>query len=265
MGSSPIIGIRPSAKLEVFVFYGKEWGDKVKFRKLSENKIHCIITQEEMFEKGIEIEDFLERRDKTEDFLREIVTEASYELNLDEMGYYYNVQMSIMPEGDVSLVISSEDMNSVGDALTEFGKRLQDFKEIMSAAKKELDAARKHASEKKAEGQPAQGGREQSDGKKEDPLIRCPLWIRTDSLEHCIAIAKNIHNLGPMESALYKYDGEYYMRLLFSHRERQIAGAIIVASEYAIETFTEEQGGDFLLEHGEAICKKEAIETLKQL
>ena len=104
----------------------------MQFRKIDEHKIHCIISQEEMSQKGIQIEDFLDHRDKTEAFLREILAEAKYELNLDEdMGRCFSVQMAVMPEGDVSLVISGEDHGSTEETLTEFGKRLQDFKEIM--------------------------------------------------------------------------------------------------------------------------------------
>ena len=103
----------------------------MKFRKLDDHKIHCIISQEEMNEKGMRIEDFLDHRDKTEEFLREILAEAKYELDLDDMGHYYSVQMAVMPEGDVSLVISGEEHDSPEDALSDFSKRLQDFKEIM--------------------------------------------------------------------------------------------------------------------------------------
>ena len=113
----------------------------MQFRKIDEHKIHCIISQEEMSQKGIQIEDFLDHRDKTEAFLREILAEAKYELNLDEdMGRCFSVQMAVMPEGDVSLVISGEDHGSTEETLTEFGKRLQDFKEIMEEAKRKLDA-----------------------------------------------------------------------------------------------------------------------------
>ncbi len=207
-----------------------------------------------MYEKGIEIEDFLEHRDKTEHFLREIVAEASYELDMSEMGCCYNVQMSVMPEGDVSLVISGETPN-VGEALSEFGKKLQDFKEIMNAAKKELDKAREKAAGDKTPEQRA----------REEALLSSPIWIRADSLEHCIAVAKNLHKLGAMESALYKYEGDYYLRVVFTLRERQIAGTILVASEYAVEMFTENEGGNVLIEHGQPICRENAVETLAQL
>ena len=38
----------------------------MKFKKISDTTIRCIISQQEMWEKGIEIDDFLDHRDKTE-------------------------------------------------------------------------------------------------------------------------------------------------------------------------------------------------------
>lgn len=226
----------------------------MKFRKLSENKIHCIISQEEMDEKGIAIDDFLEHQDKTEEFLREILAEAKYELDIKDMGYYYSVQLSVMPEGDVSLVISSEGRQNMDDTLTEFGKRLQDFKEIMSEAKKQLEAKKPLQQEAKAS----------VHNPLEEKLSR-PIWVRTGCLENCIAMAKNLQFQGKLDSALYKYDDEYFLRLSFTEKEHQVAGTILIVSEYSAEVFTDEQGGGLLLEHAVAICKDHAIEMLAQL
>ncbi len=83
--------------------------------------------------------------------MREILAEAKYELNLDEdMGRCFSVQMAVMPEGDVSLVISGEDHGSTEETLTEFGKRLQGFqREIMEEAKRKLDAKKENCKKKK--------------------------------------------------------------------------------------------------------------------
>lgn len=240
----------------------------MKFRKISENKIHCIITKEEMVEKGIGIDDFLEHQDKTEAFIREVLAEAKYELNMDDLGYYYSVQMSVMPEGDISLVISGE--SSAGKSnnpFAEFGKRLQDFKEIMEAAKKELDAKKSQAAAKEAGDQkeaPSTDAQASLHGQTED-ILHNPLWIRTSRLDACISMAKKLVNFEGVESSLYKYDEEYFMRFTFSKKEQQIAGAILVVSEYADELFTDEQGGKLLIEHGKAICKENAIEMLRKL
>ena len=47
----------------------------MKFKRISEKQIQCLISQEELVEKGIAIDDFLDHRDKTEEISRQMPTE----------------------------------------------------------------------------------------------------------------------------------------------------------------------------------------------
>ncbi len=228
----------------------------MQFRKISDTKIQCVISLEEMSEKGIKIDDFLDHREKTEEFIREVLAEAKYELDLQDMGCFYSVQMSVMPEGDVSLVITGEHAENVGGALAEFGKRLQDFKEVMEEAKKKLDQKKEEVSDNEAENEAQSSNQE---------VVDVPIWARVNTLEQCIAISKQLVSKSEPESAVYKYDDTYYMQFHFLQKEHQVAGTILVVLEYAQEIFTQDQGGDLLLEHGTPICAEHAIETLASL
>ena len=206
----------------------------MQFRKIDEHKIHCIISQEEMSQKGIQIEDFLDHRDKTEAFLREILAEAKYELNLDEdMGRCFSVQMAVMPEGDVSLVISGEDHGSTEETLTEFGKRLQDFKEIMEEAKRKLDVKKEKLQkeadalegveteeagltaeeEKTTETSPQEQAPQEA--KKERTVLNTPIWVAFSNLDDCISACHNLQSQKGLSSAAYKYKDTYYIRFQF--------------------------------------------------
>lgn len=231
----------------------------MQFRKISDTKIHCVISKEEMWEKGIGIDDFLDHREKTEEFLREVLAEARYELDLKDMGPFFSVQMSVMPEGDVSLVISGEQTEGVYGALEEFGKRLQDFREVMKEAQKQL--------EKKAEEKTETERNASTEVKSatEATVLDIPIWLRFSDMEQCIFVAKQLAAKSKMDSALYKYKDAYYLQLVFRQEEHEVAGTILVASEYATEIITHEQGGVLLLEHATKILKEDAIETLASL
>ena len=222
----------------------------MKFRKLDDHKIHCIISQEEMNEKGMRIEDFLDHRDKTEEFLREILAEAKYELDLDDMGHYYSVQMAVMPEGDVSLVISGEEHDSPEDALSDFSKRLQDFKEIMEEAKRKLD---EKTQEKKTAAKP------------EKTVLEVPVWVGFPTLDACIHACHHLQEQKGLSSAAYKYHDTYYLRIKFSEEEHQVAGTLLVVSEFGTEILTDDHGGAVIVEHGTVLCKEHAVETLAML
>lgn len=251
----------------------------MQFHKISDHKIHCIISHEEMDEMGIAIDDFLDHRDKTEAFLREILAEAKYELDLDDMGHYFSVQMSVMPEGDVSLVISGEDSKEDATAaLTELGKRLQDFRELMEEARQQLEKQKNRQKEgdsqqqetqegqttKQAEAVPSSG---QDDTKQSvrHEILQVPVWVGLPTLDACIRVSKHLVNQRGLASAVYKYRDTYYMRLMFSDEEHQMAGTILTVAEYTGEIFTDDQGGAMIHEHGTVICADHAIETLASL
>lgn len=235
----------------------------MQFRKISDTKIHCVISKEEMWEKGIGIDDFLDHREKTEEFLREVLAEARYELDLKDMGPFFSVQMSVMPEGDVSLVISGEQTEGVYGALEEFGKRLQDFREVMKEAQKQLEKKAEEKKETKAETKSSVSTEVKS--ATEATVLDIPLWLRFSNMEQCIFVAKQLAAKSKMDSALYKYKDAYYLQLVFRQEEHEVAGTILVASEYATEIITHEQGGVLLLEHATKILKEDAIETLASL
>ena len=231
----------------------------MQFRKISDTKIHCVISKEEMWEKGIGIDDFLDHREKTEAFLREVLAEAKYELDLKDMGHLFSVQMSVMPEGDVSLVISGERSEGMEGALEEFSKRLQDFKEVMQEAKKQLEQKAEEAKSEKTLEQP------QATGEIPATVLDIPIWARISTMDRCIFVAKQLAQKSKMDSALYKYNDDYYLQLTFRQEAHQVAGTILVTSEYAEEIFTQEQGGMLLLEHATPILKESAVETLASL
>ena len=236
----------------------------MQFRKISDTKIHCVISQEEMWEKGIEIDDFLDHREKTEEFLREILAEAKYELDLKDMGHFFSVQMSIMPEGDVSLVISGEKSNDVEGALAEFGKKLQDFKEIMSEAKKQLEQKQQEEQPETKEPTEEQPAQDKAQDNMPD-VLQIPIWVKVSSMDECIRLSQMLVAKLPLESAIYKYQDSYFWRLAFLQEEHQVAGTILVVSEFAQEVFTDDQGGGVITEHGKCIIAKEAVETLSAL
>lgn len=91
----------------------------MKFKRISEKQIQCLISQEELVEKGIAIDDFLDHRDKTEEFLREVVDEAQDALDIEEMGHFFSVQMHILKTGNISLIINLEGDDGHGESLAD--------------------------------------------------------------------------------------------------------------------------------------------------
>ncbi len=240
----------------------------MKFKKIGENKIHCILTQEEMDAYGIQLDDFLDHKDKTEDFLRKVLAEARYELDLSDMGQYYSVQIAMMPGGDVSLIISGEPAKNSQDPLDEFTKHLQDFKEILEEAKHKLNEKNieaKNAGDTSSKKEDQKEEKKAASKKNIKAVLDTPLWVCFKKLDDCILACKKMHLQGTYQSALYKYDDAYHLRLQFTDGEHQVAGIILVVSEYGDDIVTDAAGGAFIAEHGTCICKENAIDMLRAL
>lgn len=219
----------------------------MKFKRIDEHKIRCIISQEEMEERGILLDDFIEDRDKTERFLREIVEQAHYELNMGPGGNAFNVQLSVLPEGGLCLLITEE--KHVKESLEEFRECLEELRNAMSKV-------------------PMIGTRPQTGQKQEAAVhkyIEMPLWAGFSNLDDCIRVSRNLSDFPDIISSLYKLEDHYYMRFELHHLSKEAARVILTISEYSRELVTEEHGGAYYLEHGACLIPHQAVETLQQL
>lgn len=282
----------------------------MKFKKISDTTIRCIISQQEMWEKGIEIDDFLDHRDKTEEFLRDIVEQARDELDMETIGHAFSVQLSVLRSGDISLLIVEDEEGKMQHRLEDFRERLLGFQKIMQEAQRmaeqaaeagknaelseksepsgEAAEARDTDAEEPEEGlKTAQisGDTESSEGKStvcEDTADRAedeapeaekeqseeremPVWVVQNSMEEVLRLCRQLMGRRIYSSRLYKYQDQYYLRLEFAHRRKDITDAIMTLSEFCSFAFTEEQGGFAVEEHGQMLVGEDAVSKLGSL
>ena len=221
----------------------------MKFKKIGEDKIRCVITKEEMEKNGIELGDFVSDQEKTQSFIRDILAEACETLGIETRAKAYSVQMTVMPEGDVALLISPDSSSGLATAIEELKKHLTGLQETLSTTKAEVKTpistkdvptrAIKHSDK---------------DDEITDQYVDTPLWAIMPNIDSALGLCKKIPKYEGIKSALYKYGKDYYIRLNFKLTRRQISSIILVVSEYASQMFTEEFDGAFLSEHGDLIC-----------
>lgn len=89
----------------------------MKFKKISDNAIRCTITADEMSSYNIQLDDLLEDRKKAENFLRYVLEEAKEEVDFTASEEALSVQLSVMPGGDVSMMISDGQAESLHDMI----------------------------------------------------------------------------------------------------------------------------------------------------
>ena len=103
----------------------------MKYKKINDATVQCIITAEDMLEYGLTLSDIFERNEKGEGFLRDIIERAH-----DEVGYIVsgdNITMQITPLQNKGLVVT---FTNEGPAA--FKEILQHLKEVLQGVSTEL-------------------------------------------------------------------------------------------------------------------------------
>lgn len=224
----------------------------MKFKKIGEDKIRCVITKQEMEQNGIELGDFISDQEKTQSFIRDILAEACETLGIETHAKAYSVQMTVMPEGDVALLISPDSSSGLASAIEELKKHLTGLQETLSTTKSDA-TAKITGSTKDVPLTTADKIKDKSD-EITSQYMDTPLWAILPDLDAAIELCKRIPKFEGITSALYRYGDDYYIKLNFELSRRQISAIILVVAEFAAQMFTETFDGAFLLEHGQLIC-----------
>lgn len=224
----------------------------MKFKRINENVIRCVITKEEMYEYGMEVSELVDNRDKAEDFLRKVMQEARYELDYKTSGGALSVQIALLPEGDVAMTIAEAMPDQIENQMNRLKAYIEDFQRVL---KQKVD---EQNDPKKGEGKKANNVVQQFNNISE------AIWIKCASLDVCMDAAGVIDEKCIKASSLYSYKGAYYYRFELSNNEN-VGELFLSLCEFGQEIFLESQGARVIYEHGRCIVKQDAIATLKNL
>ena len=84
----------------------------MKFRKINDTTINCIITQDDLKKHGIDLDDLFDRRKNAVEFIRRIIVKAASSVNLNIKNDYTSMRISVLPDKSVSLTISQDPVES---------------------------------------------------------------------------------------------------------------------------------------------------------
>lgn len=140
----------------------------MRFKRIDVDTVRCIISEEELMENGLEVDDFLQNDGRTESFLRKIISMAEEEVGYKVQGGNITIQVAVLPEHTLALTFSekpelgiSNMLENLKSAVESLVKNAPDIEKLKQTSK-EL-ANQNHTDEGIAEIQP-----EQSDSKAEE-------------------------------------------------------------------------------------------------
>ena len=88
------------------------------FKRINQDTVCCILTEDDMLEYGVELEDFIMNKEKVQEVLHNIVERAVDELGLDmQRGGMLSLQIMPLPDNSVSIIFSEKGQINIMDMI----------------------------------------------------------------------------------------------------------------------------------------------------
>ncbi len=215
----------------------------MKFVKVDDTTIRCLISESEMEGYGIEIEEFLSDRQKASEFLQMILDDAREETGFTINEASLSVEATMLPGKGLSLTISE---NTYSDDIIEKIRRITDaMKDYLSFDDDEV-------------------GYEVIEEERE--FSKNLVIYTADTLSDVITMAKAL-TVGGIKSTLYKLENPVcYILVLekdFTDDELRMVGSL--GLEFAGQMLRDELIKRYVNEHGICMYKDTAVEFLRAL
>jgi len=220
----------------------------MKFKKVGRHELRCIVSSEEMWESGMQVDDFTRDHAKTEEFIRDILEKAREEIGFECSGSAFSVQVALMADSSVVLTISNEDLGVAG---------------FLNMLKDQLALNGQRPPSKEAD-------TEASEKKVTRPLPKkktnsYEAIIAFDSMDDAISSAKRLEGFPELSSSLYKHEDVFYLivdTFFAGVQSEEIQPSVV---EYYMYGTDNEIAIAHVKEFGEVLISQKAIEVLSNL
>lgn len=227
------------------------------FKKINENTIRCVLTEEDMEENDIGLEDFFtNNREKIHGFLDTIMEEAKKEVGYENDGTVLSMQLMPLPSNGLAITIT--------------GSKENDFNDVLGNVKNMIESIHDSSQCYSGFGFESQDKEDIVDDVKPEKVCEIPaptcMIVKFETMrlveEYCEAVFK----LKNIKSILYKdADGTFYMEICKGRASKEtFYRACMVAREYGSPMFDNPFEKQRIMEHCECLMEKKVIEYLGQ-
>ena len=89
----------------------------MEFKRINKDTVTCIITEDDMDEQGIKLEDLFEKKKEAMDFLHDVMKKAEEEVDYKPTGSFMPMQITVLPDHSISLTLSKVTYSMLAFAL----------------------------------------------------------------------------------------------------------------------------------------------------
>jgi adapter protein MecA 1/2 len=201
----------------------------MRILKVNDNTVRIFISFTELADRNISLADLFQRSARTEQFFWELISKARDEVDFSlDQPFWIQATVASEDEFVITVIKQEEQIDAEINHIiqTAFGEK-----------KKNPRPSQKFASEKQ--------------------------WVYLfEEFEDVISAVRLLPGILQLQSALFQYEGEYYLTIsnIGNPRKKKLAEAIL--DEFGESVMTTDT---FLKEHGEMIIEEDAVKILKRL
>lgn len=228
----------------------------MKFEKMNNGALRCVLNQEDLEQNGIALEDFFSNNTNAREFLEKLIRIAEEEVGYQTSGNMMSIQAAIMSEDEIVLTFSESQVS--GSEIIEHIKNMFGASETKSLERQEPDMKEdiiKEAKDQKVK---------RVEGDREGYAYLLTFLSFSTVRKFCQILPANSN----ADSRLYYLDKkkQYFLWADLNASSKAYVYEFVAASmEYAKNIEKDSMQSSYLEEHADIILKEKALETLAQL
>ncbi len=232
----------------------------MKFTRLNDNEIRCVLSEDELGDYGIDLDDIVTKNARTGKFFAEILSEAVRTLGIENVDVIRmaSAQITVLKDNTISIVFNKSRKKLSAEVRREILEMMEEQLRLggndSPEAMAELDLLKETIDREEEEEKEASGV----------PIITSFI-AKFDDLEDAVMYARSCRSAGRAESRLYvteKRDA-YYLLVIKGHLTEQTFRRIcLIAMEFGELVRLDAAGKAYLEERYEKLIAEKAIEKL---
>ena len=222
-------------------------GTYLKFRKINDTTINCIITQDDLKKHGIDLDDLFDRKKNAVEFIKRIILKAASSVNMNMKNDYTSMRISVLPDQSVSLTISQDPAESA---------KIREHKETASGSQSSAGG-----SSGKTVSRPAR--------KSVGDIAKSGTYIfRFNSIIETAASCRILENCRGLASSLYfvSESGFYYLVISKdADADEDYDSTVLRINEFADMVSCSDMTLAYIREHCDCILRRRAVQQISEL
>ena len=219
----------------------------MKFRKINDTTINCIITQDDLKKHGIDLDDLFDRKKNAVEFIKRIILKAASSVNMNMKNDYTSMRISVLPDQSVSLTISQDPVES---------SKIKEHKDLASGSLSGSSKDREKAADRAAQ-------KAVWDTSKSGTYV-----FRFYSIMDTLSSCRILRTCRGLESSLYfvRESGFYYLVISRDvDAEEDYDSTVLRINEFADMVSCSDTTLAYIREHSDCILRKRAVQQISEL